>query len=141
MAKVSVAGIADFVEDQPLDKSPYRFQIYDAKQIELNDKLKLQINLVCTEGPTQADGSEPEGRKLVDFHPLSGYENMKDGGKFCKGRLVSLLKAAGIDYSSDEFDFDELIDSEVIGIVKIQKDLDGEPREQISKYKPVQVED
>lgn len=139
MAKVSTEAVSDFVEESILDNGKYRFQIYDAKVLEPEDGYNsLQLNLVCTDGPEQKDGSDPIDRKIVDFHPLEGYENHKDGGKFAKSRYVSLLKAVGIDYASgEEWDTDDLVDEEVLLVIRRGKDLDGEPREMVAKYLPM----
>lgn len=139
MGKVRAQGMSDYTPEQPLDKSWYEAEILDAKadSFGTNNTMNLMIQLQITEGPTQSDGSEPEGRRVSDFIPLEGYETMKDGGKFLRRKLHNAFEAAGVEVDNDDsFDPDEFTGQRVaIKVAPNENPKTGEIREQVQDYR------
>ena len=135
MAVVKVSGVKGYKPPEPLNNSFYDFSISEAK---ISGDYRLQVMLMVTDGPEQSDGSDPNGRKIVQFFATGGWENDKDGGDFRKGRLVKFLAAVGIEHDPDEeleFDTDDLMDQDFSGKIKVKPDLDGVPREEVIIFK------
>lgn len=112
MGKITVAGIQDVKADENLVNSRYTIECVGQKIVEKSgsDKISLALNYRIVAGVTQPDGASPEDRRLSDFFPLNGYEDMKDGGKFVKGKLRGALDAFGVTVNDDgSFDPEEFL--------------------------------
>jgi len=111
MAKINVAGLQDVKPEELLVNSRYTLEVTGAKTIDRQDgNQSLAVNFRITMGVTQPNGASPEDRRLSDFFPLSGYENMKDGGTFCKRKLREFLDATGVEIDEDGgFDPEDLL--------------------------------
>jgi hypothetical protein len=120
MAKINVAGLQDVKPEALLANSRYSLEITNAKQLDKADgNRSLAVNYRITMGVTQQDGSSPEDRRLSDFFPLTGFENMKDGGTFCKRKLREFLDAVGVEVDQDgNFDPEELPLKRVDGLTR-----------------------
>jgi len=111
MAKINVAGLQDVKPEELLVNSRYSLEITGAKTIDRTDgNQSLAVNYRIVAGVTQPNGASPEDRRISDFFPLSGYENMKDGGTFCKRKLREFLDAVGVEIDEDgSFDPEDLL--------------------------------
>ena len=133
MPVVKCEGLSDYKLPEPLDRNWYDLIIQNANSINED---RFAVNLMVTDGPTQGDESDPTGRKFGAFFTNGGYENHKDKGEYAKRLLVEFLLAVGIDYETDEFELDDLIDREFVGYVKPKPDNDGVIRENLTMSKP-----
>ncbi len=94
---VTISGISDYVEEKPLDPTIYGFECTDARKVESQrGRLQLILTLLVVMGNEQVDGTDPQGRRVSDFFPLEGYDDMKDQGKYCRGRIVNACNAFGV---------------------------------------------
>jgi hypothetical protein len=141
MSRMSMADLRDFTPDAVLDAGRYTHEIGPNTKINEKDdgRISLQVELKVIEGPTQSDGSEPEGRSSFTFFPLNNFANMKDQGAFCKRNLNSFTTATGVDFDPADFDPEELaqdlVGLQVVATNKIRPDMDGEPSEDWKKWK------
>lgn len=132
MPTIRVEGLSNYKVPDPLDNGWYECVINNANPV---NEERFAVNFVVTDGQTQADESDPQGRKFSGFFTIAGYENHKDGGEFAKRMLVEFLQAVGIDYENDEFELDDLVDREVMAYVKSKPNQDGVVQENATMFK------
>ncbi len=138
MAVVKVSSVKGFKPPEPLNNGFYDWSIIDAK---MSGDYRLQVAVMATDGPEQSDGSDPNGRKIVQFFATGGWENDKDSGTFRKSRIIGFLASIGIEHDPDEeleFDTDDLVDKDFGAKVKVKPDLDGVPREELFLFRPAE---
>lgn len=134
--RITVDRLQDVKPEEPLVNSRYSVRIARKDYAKKDDgKLSLVLNMRVTAGPAQPDGNPSEDREISDFFPLNNYETMKDGGKYVKGKLASMLVAAQVPVDAEgSFDDDELIDKEFDIITKIKEDNNGVPQTDVTRY-------
>lgn len=133
MPTIRVEGLSSYKVPEPLNNGWYDAVVSNANPV--NDE-RFAVNFMVTDGQTQADESDPQGRKFSAFFTIAGYENHKDRGEFAKRMLVEFLQAVGIDYENDEFELDDLVDREVVVYVKSKPNQDGIITENAVMFKP-----
>lgn len=133
---IHAAGLHDFKPQGPLNPDWYRLRIQNAKAAGEN---VMVVRFMVTDGPTQDDDSDPQGKTFSGFFITGGYDRHKDGGEFARGSLRSLLDAARVEVDEDDnFEEEELIDQEVNGFVTAGVDnRTGQPREQVNLFSAV----
>ena len=141
MSTVSLAGLSEAKFQSPLDNGIYTLEIGDNTKVQTRDNgnISLQVQAEVTAGPTQKDGSEPEGRKGYDFFQISGLESHKDGGNFAMAKLGLFLKATGVTFDESKINPEELAEDlkglSFIVLNKLKKDQYGELRENWSGHR------
>lgn len=140
MPRVQASGMTDFTPELPLDSAWYVGRIVAAEAKEFAGALKLMLQIVVEDGPTQSNDTEPLGRRVMDFIQLSGYEKFKDGGKFMKQKRFRLAKATDYDELLEgTFDTDEVVDKVIEFHAKPnQNPKTGEWGDQITDYRPAE---
>ena len=136
MARVEVTGLDKVKPEEPLANARYTATII-RKEILTKDngKMSLVVGMGIVAGPPQPDGSPSEDRKITDFFPLNGYETMKDGGRYSKQKLASMLTAAQVAVDEEgSFDDDELPGKTFDIVTKIRDDQDGGPQANVQRY-------
>jgi hypothetical protein len=140
MERITIGGLTDAHDaDVPLDPGTYEAVILDPQIREREGKSpQLMVPMSVVDGPEQANGTSPMEKRITDFFPLGGYENMKDGGDFVKRKLANLLSAAGVEFDGDTFDPDELRDKHVLikTTVRAPDEYNPEPSVDIRRYFP-----
>lgn len=140
MPRVQASSIENFVPESPLDTAWYEGEIVKAEANEYAGALKLMVQFVIQDGPTQSDDTEPLGRRVVDFIQLTGYEKFKDGGKFVKQKRFRLADATDVeDLKTGDFDTDDLIGLKIgLHVKPNQNPKTGEWGDQITDYRPAE---
>jgi hypothetical protein len=138
MERIDIPGLMDaHQQDLPLDPSTYEVVIVNPQVREREGKApQLMVPMSVVDGPEQSSGSSPLERRITDFFPLGGYENMKDGGEFVKRKLSNLLTAAGVDFDDDGFDPDDLGDKHVLVKTTIREpdEYNSEASTEVRRY-------
>lgn len=137
MPRVQATSVENFTPELPLDSAWYRGDIIGAEAKEFAGALKLMVQVLVTDGPTQSDDTEPTGRRVMDFIQLTGYDKFKDGGKFVKQKRFRLAKATGVeDLLTGDFDTDDLIGTSIEFHAKPnQNPKTGDWGDQITDYR------
>lgn len=137
MPKVNVAGLQDVKPEELLTNARYSVECTKAQIAERKDKnSSLVLNFRVLKGPTQPDGSSPEDRRLSAFFPLSGFEDMKDGGTFVKRNLKEACDAFGVEVdSSGDFDYEDFLLKRADVVTRNRENREtGVPETQVQKF-------
>lgn len=138
MERITVNGLMDAHNmDVPLDPGTYEgvvdTQIKEGKE---GKAPRLMVVSTIVDGPEQDNGSSPLEKKIFDFIPLGGYENMKDGGEFVKRKLANFLSAAEVEFDGDSFDPEDARGKHVLIKTTIREpdEYTPEPSVEVRRY-------
>ncbi len=137
--RVPVEGMSEWKPEKPLDAGIYTARCVGADP-SVTQKGDPTVNLryEIIEGPEQGDPDQQvEGRMVFDMLMLQYSGDSPRGERFVKDKLISTVKAMGLDAGNDEFDTDDMIGSEVELGLKIKKNPNGELRNEVNFTRPV----
>lgn len=141
MSVISIPNLADAKPQEPLTNGIYEIEVGPSTQVITRDSgdLALQVEFLVVGGPSQPDGSEPEGRKSMDWFQLTGTETHKDGGRFAKVRLNQFLSAAEYEFDESKIDLEDMVEElrgvQIVAINQLRKNNVGEKQENWKGFK------
>lgn len=134
--KVTVPGLGDVKPWAPLDNTLYGLYVDESKVVKSRSgRQQIQLNMHITDGPTQMNGEEPEGRRIVDFVMIDMAGSKPDAVQFLQRKLDEVLNAFGVEKDGDDFDPDDFVGKTANGLIKTTLDQDGVERDTVKKYK------
>ena len=137
--RVQVEGMSNWTPEKPLNPGVYNAKCVaaDPSTTQKGDPIiNLQFEII--EGPVQQDpNQEVEGRRIFDMVMLQYSGDKPRGEKFVKDKLISTVKAMGLDSDDEEFDTDDMIGTEVELGLKIGTTQNGSKRNEVNFIRPV----
>jgi len=135
--KVTVPGLGDVKPWAPLDPTLYGLYVDESKVVKSRSgRQMLQLNMHVTEGPTQMNGSEPEGRRIVDFIMLDMAGSKPESVEFLQRKVDRALESFGVEKDGNDFEPDDFVGKTASATIKTTLDQDGEQRDTVNKYRP-----